>query len=205
MASGPVALLVFGVGFTYNAAPGIVNLESLRRGLAQGAGAAFRVQLGALVGEAVWAGLAVSSLPLLAQLSVLQMVFGLLGVVWLLKLSWRIWHISHDMLVAPMQIRPQRQHIQAGLVLSLANPSCVMFWLSVGSGLISHAPAGSAACLYLSFIASAIAWAGCAALLAAACHWSTRALTARWVTRISASSLVVSACVVLWSAIAPFF
>lgn len=205
MASWSVVLLAFGVGFTYNAAPGIVNLESLRRGLAQGAGAAFRVQLGALVGEAVWAGLAVSSLPLLSQLSVLQLIFGLAGVAWLFNLSWRVWHTSHDASAAPMQLWLQRQNIQAGLVLSIANPSCVIFWLSVGSGLVSHAPAGWTACLYLSFIASAIAWAGCAALLATVCHRSTRALTARWVTRISASSLLVSACVVLWSAIAPFF
>jgi hypothetical protein len=50
-----IALLASGLGIVVNAAPGAVFAESLRRGMRGGFRGAFAVQVGSLVGDAVWA------------------------------------------------------------------------------------------------------------------------------------------------------
>ncbi len=61
-AGSKLFITVFGLGVSYNAAPGTaapttVNTEMLRRGLARGFRPALLVQLGALIGDATWAAL----------------------------------------------------------------------------------------------------------------------------------------------------
>jgi len=56
-----------GFGLAYAAAPGAVNTEAVRRGLARGACATLHVELGSLVGDAVWAVLALTGVTLLAH------------------------------------------------------------------------------------------------------------------------------------------
>ncbi|HBV00336.1 LysE family transporter, partial [Thalassospira lucentensis] len=60
----------FALGFLFNAAPGAIFAESLRRGMVGGFAQAFAVQVGSLIGDLIWAVLgllgaaAIFTLPL---------------------------------------------------------------------------------------------------------------------------------------------
>ena len=58
-----LAALLF--GFAFNVSPGAVFSETLRRGLTGGFRPALLVQLGSLIGDAVWALLGLTGLALL--------------------------------------------------------------------------------------------------------------------------------------------
>ena len=55
------------LGFVFNAAPGAVFSETLRRGLRDGYKPALLVQIGSLVGDATWAALGLTGLALLLE------------------------------------------------------------------------------------------------------------------------------------------
>ena len=57
----------FVLGMVFNAAPGPVFAESIRRSLTGGFDAAFRVQIGSLVGDATWALLGLAGVGILLQ------------------------------------------------------------------------------------------------------------------------------------------
>src|SRR5436305_9274087 len=79
----------FGLGIAYNAAPGAVNTESLRRGLARGFRPALLVQLGALIGDSTWAALALTGSAFLVQSRPARLLLGVVGACFLLRLAWR--------------------------------------------------------------------------------------------------------------------
>ncbi len=78
----------FGLGVAYNAAPGAVNTEAVRRGLARGYRPALLVQLGALIGDATWAALVLTGTAFLVQSRPLRLVLGVAGACFLLRLVW---------------------------------------------------------------------------------------------------------------------
>ncbi len=69
------------LGIAYAAAPGVVNTECLRRGFSSGFRSAFGVQLGALLGDGIWAVIAFSGLAALSRASSLLDLIGLAGRV----------------------------------------------------------------------------------------------------------------------------
>lgn len=81
-------LFVSAIGLAYNAAPGVVNTEALRRGLARGVQPALLVQLGALIGDAAWAALALSGAAILAHSVPVRLLLGVVGACFLLRLAW---------------------------------------------------------------------------------------------------------------------
>ena len=59
--------MAFLLGFVFNAAPGAVFAETVRRGMSGGYRVALSVQFGSLVGDAVWAILGLAGIGLLLQ------------------------------------------------------------------------------------------------------------------------------------------
>ena len=64
-------LAIAALGIAYAAFPGVVNTECLRRGMTSGFGAAVLIQMGALIGDAGWAVVALTGAALLLQQDVL--------------------------------------------------------------------------------------------------------------------------------------
>src|SRR4051794_14786916 len=77
-----------GLGIAYAAAPGAVNTEAIRRGAAHGPRSAFLVETGSLIGDSLWALLALTGVAALAQYMALQVVLGIAGGCFLLRMAW---------------------------------------------------------------------------------------------------------------------
>src|SRR5256885_13755465 len=109
-----------GFGVAYNAAPGAVNTEALRRGLARGYRPALLVQLGALIGDTTWAALALSGTAFLVQSQSVRLLLGVVGGCFLLRLAWNALQEAWKGGV-PRAVRPSaRGDFTTGVVFSLA-------------------------------------------------------------------------------------
>src|SRR5216117_528709 len=80
----------FLLGLVFNAAPGPVFAETVRRSLRGGFRPALAVQIGSLVGDALWAVLGLAGVGLLLQLELLRVPIGIAGVAYLLWLAWTL-------------------------------------------------------------------------------------------------------------------
>lgn len=137
-----IFLSAFVMGLAYCAVPGAINAEAIRRAIAQGFRAALLFQIGALAGDAAWAAVALSGVAAMRPYAGLHLILGVCGALLLVGMAWGTVRDSlrgHT----PVLPRPRRHtEILLGALLSLANPFAVVFWLSVGSGLL---PAGALA------------------------------------------------------------
>jgi chemosensory pili system protein ChpE len=162
----------FVLGLIFNAAPGAVFAETIRQGVRGGFKPAFAVQIGSLVGDALWAILGLVGIGLLLQLEWLRMPIGIAGAAYLVWLAWDSWRAaSHEFSV---EVSPsaqcQRKALRAGVLLSVTNPQNVAYWAALGSALGAvgiHAPVpADYAIFFAGFMASSIAWSFiCAALV----------------------------------------
>jgi len=175
----PMLLVAAGLGLAYASAPGAVNAESIRRGIAHGFRPALLVQVGSLLGDVAWAVLALAGLALVLRDATLRAALGvggglilLLFAVGALRSAWR---------PDPAGSAPPRtgaSSLATGVVLSIANPFGPVFWLGVGGGLaaggIADETIPGAVAFVGSFAAGALAWAmGLSALLAFGRRWAT--------------------------------
>jgi chemosensory pili system protein ChpE len=162
----------FVLGLIFNAAPGAVFAETIRQGVRGGFKPAFAVQIGSLVGDALWAILGLVGIGLLLQLEWLRMPIGIAGAAYLVWLAWDSWRAaSHEFSVEVSQsAQCQRKALRAGVLLSVTNPQNVAYWAALGSALGAvgiHAPVpADYAIFFAGFMASSIAWSFiCAALV----------------------------------------
>jgi hypothetical protein len=132
----------FVLGLIFNAAPGAVFAETIRQGVRGGFKPAFAVQIGSLVGDALWAILGLVGIGLLLQLEWLRMPIGIAGAAYLVWLAWDSWRAaSHEFSVEVSQsAQCQRKALRAGVLLSVTNPQNVAYW--AGCGRHSRARAG---------------------------------------------------------------
>jgi threonine/homoserine/homoserine lactone efflux protein len=162
-----------GMGLAYIAAPGPVNVETLRRGLTGGARNALSIQLGACTGHALWAALAFGGLGVLMLYPAAHLALGLAGIAVLLYLGWSSLREGIHILTnrtertaveviravtlggsSPLNTRM----LGTGVVISITNPFAVAFWLSVG-GTVLH-QSGRVPELFLAgFFLSVLLWA----------------------------------------------
>ena len=83
-----VLIAAFLLGLVFNAAPGAIFAETVRRGATGGFRPALAVQIWSLVGDATWAVLGLLGVGLLLQVDLLKWPVGLAGSAYLLWLSW---------------------------------------------------------------------------------------------------------------------
>lgn len=86
----PISLIAtaIGLGLAYAAAPGAVNTEALRRGVTRGARPVLLIESGSLIGDSLWAILALTGVTLLTRYLAVQIVLGITGGFFLLRLAW---------------------------------------------------------------------------------------------------------------------
>ncbi|TVR09177.1 MAG: chemotaxis protein [Salinarimonadaceae bacterium] len=162
-------LSAIALGLLFNAAPGAVFAESLRRGLRGGYRPALAVQVGSLVGDFVWAVLGLLGA---AALFALPHVGTPLAIAGALLLAWLAWRTLLDGL-GPMPIiepavAPQtgadgaRAALAVGAAISLGNPMNVTYWAGLGGVITSlgaQQPGWTAFAVFLTgFMLSSVAW-----------------------------------------------
>jgi threonine/homoserine/homoserine lactone efflux protein len=129
-----------GLGIAISAPPGPIATESLRRGAARGFRAAFMVQAGSLIGDTVWAILALVGIAFLVQNVPARLILTAIGVILLVRLGIaalrdaRSGRAPHEQPDAPQS---QRNDFTTGMLLSLANPFAIAFWLGIGGSVIA--------------------------------------------------------------------
>ncbi len=158
-------LLLTAAGFAvaYCAAPGAVNTEALRRGLARGFHPMLRVELGSLIGDLFWAALALSGVALVVQHRPVRITLGIVGACFLLRLAWNALHEAWRQRTADnaLTAREGRGDFTTGIVFSLANPVGIAFWSGVGSltpTLDGHSTPASLALFFAGFVCGAVIW-----------------------------------------------
>lgn len=172
--------IMFGVA--YVAAPGLVNIETLRRGLRGGVWPALALQAGSLVGDLLWAILALAGVGLLLTHALAEICIGILGMGLLVYLGWSTLRSWRMLLVlgnpgveaaAPMQ--PAGDSLKgcfwAGVAIATANPLAPAFWVSLG-GVIGGGGPRDLGVLVAGFFLGGAFTGGVIALLVGL--WSTR-------------------------------
>jgi threonine/homoserine/homoserine lactone efflux protein len=123
------------------------------------------------IGEAIWLGLAVAGLSVVAQsFAALFIAMKFLGVAYLLVLAWRMWTAHPDPAGGqlPTGQRPWRMFL-AGMMVTLGNPKIMVFYLALVPSLLDleaigvFAWAELTATMFAVLIAIDLSWALAAA------------------------------------------
>jgi chemosensory pili system protein ChpE len=201
-----IFLSAFVAGLAYCVTPGVINTEAIRRAVTHGFRAALLFQVGALVGDAVWAAVALSGVVVLRPWAGLHVILGVCGAV---LLVWMAWNAVRDSLrgQASLALQPRCQaDLRRGALLSLANPFAIVFWLSVGDGVLPAgaltAPLPTAAMMIGAFILATVIWS---LLLATVACYARRLITiaaCRWLNAGAGVGMAVFGFGVFWQTLA---
>ena len=195
-------LSTIALGVAYCATPGAVNAEALRQGMARGFWAALLVQLGSLIGDTLWAIVALSGTAYLVRNAPLQVVLGIAGGCFLLRLAYV--SLKDAWRGVPIQeaAESMRGTFETGAFFSLTNPTALVFWVGIGGGIVSTASSHPRAGTFVTFMAGfelgAVCWCVCSAILIAwgRRHAGNRVL--RWVNGVCGTLLGYFGLRVLW-------
>lgn len=125
-------LTAFGMGIAFCAPPGMVLAEALRRGSRGGFSAALAVELGSLVGDAIWAVLGLAGVGLLLQLPRVQTPFTIVGIILLAWLGIKALIEARSGQEIQAAAVGSRGAFATGAALSLINPQSVVYWIALG-------------------------------------------------------------------------
>lgn len=176
------------VGFIFAAPPGAVNTEALRRGLRGGFRAALGVELGAVIGDALYLAVALVGAAAILEAAWARFILGFGGAIGLFYLGLRaLKHYRRPPDLDAPYSGTGRGAFATGFLISLANPFALAFWLTVGSGLGAalHHQIGNVAshmaAFFTSFVVGCLIWAfSFSALVAGGRRFITPGLF-RWV------------------------
>lgn len=161
-----IELLVsaFLLGLVFNATPGIVLAESLRRGMRGGFVPAFEVQIGSLAGDLTWAVLGLSGAAVLLTIAWIEKPLALAGAGLLLWLAWQCVRDARAPLpvLDPEGAGADGSALLVGAALSLSNPLNITYWAALGgtiSALGVSDPGWTAFLVFLGgFLAASVLW-----------------------------------------------
>ena len=159
------------LGIVYSAAPGAVNTEALRRGLKRGFVPSFLVQLGALLGDLVWAVAGLTGVALVFHFLAIQVILGIAGVAFLLRMAWMSFLDARKPIDLNKSDTEEKWDFLTEIVFSLANPFGIAFWGGIGGGFAAHITGipliDKLVFLFVGFAAGAFAWCVCISALVA--------------------------------------
>ena len=165
----------FVLGLVFNAAPGAVFAETIRQGVRGGYRPALAVQIGSLVGDALWAILGLVGIGLLLQLDALRWPVGTLGIAYLLWLAHDSWKAANqEFLIAKpdgdSDSAMPKTALRAGMLLSVTNPQNVAYVAALGTAMGAmgvHKPTpADYAVFFAGLMLASVVWSFiCAALV----------------------------------------
>jgi threonine/homoserine/homoserine lactone efflux protein len=151
----------FVMGLAYCAAPGVINAEGIRRGLNHGFCSSILFQMGALAGNVLWAIVTLSGVAMLRPSTEAQLLIGIGGSLFMIGMACGILRKAcchtHTLPVPPNR----NDDLLIGTLLTLANPFAILFWLSIGTGLLAEAPYSpllAAAMIVGAFVLAKLLW-----------------------------------------------
>ena len=132
-------LSAFFLGVLFNAAPGAILAESLRRGLKDGFVPALAVQIGSLVGDGLWVILGLLGAAVLISIPYIQIPLAITGALLLGYLAYK--SILDGLQPVPelssiSSINQSKNDLLTGAALSISNPLNITYWAALG-GTIS--------------------------------------------------------------------
>ena len=152
------------LGFLFNAVPGAIFTESLRRGLQGGFKSALYVQFGSLVGDLTWAILGLGGAAVLFEITAIKIpmaIFGGLLLAWLAFNSF----IDATKKIPSINLtlkQDDKTELMVGAALSLSNPINITYWAGMAGTIATlgvKEPTGQAFIVFLvGFMLSSIIW-----------------------------------------------
>ena len=162
----------FGLGLVFNAVPGAIFAETVRQGVRGGFKPALAVQIGSLVGDALWAVLGLIGIGLLLQVESLRLPVGITGALYLGWLAWDAWRAANREFAIDLSgpTANIKKALRAGVVLSVTNPQNIAYWAALGSALgavgIADPQLTDYAVFFAGFMMSSLVWCFfCAAMV----------------------------------------
>ena len=188
-------LTAFMMSILAAAQPGIITFEAIRRGAVRGFRGAFYVEVGSLIGDAVWSLAALTGAALLFQNQTIALGLSVFGCYLLLRLAWEAWLASHHEVLPTEAAQSARGDFAAGALLSLSNPSNLTFWLGmsgtiIGLGFLDPEPSHLLT-FFAGFMIAQVCWCF---FMAALVTWGRQYLTPRrfrWVNLACAVCLAL--------------
>ena len=173
----------FLLGLVFNAAPGAVFAETVRQGVRGGFRPALEVQIGSLIGDALWAMLGLIGVGILLQLEWLRGPVGIAGGIYLLWLARDSWiAASREFSLSETGAAESGKAMRTGALISITNPHNIAYWAALGSALgavgIHEPQAADYATFFAGFMVSSVMWCFfCAAIVdrlfrRAGAHWA---------------------------------
>ena len=153
----------FLLGLLFNAAPGAVFAETVKQGVRGGFRPALAVQVGSLVGDALWALLGLIGVGILLQLEWLRWPVGIAGglyLVWLARDSWIA--ASQEFSLNESGVTESGKAMRSGALISITNPHNIAYWAALGSALgavgIHDPQTADYATFFAGFMVSSVIW-----------------------------------------------
>ncbi|HET7092319.1 MAG TPA: LysE family transporter [Thermomicrobiales bacterium] len=199
----PLLVSAIGLGAAYAAVPGAVNAEALRRGMTGGFRPALLVQVGSLVGDALWAVVGLTGAAALADIDALAVALGLIGAGFLFALARSALATAISGRLPAAGDARSGGSFAVGLVFGLANPAGIAFWAGVGGGLLAlnggRAAIDQVAYFLAAFVVGAWLW-GCG--MAALVGWGRRyagSRAFRWINALCGLALTYFGVRIAWA------
>ena len=162
-----VVITAFVVGIAFNASPGPITAQTLSLGLRGGFWPGFHVQIGSLVGDAVWAAAALFGMAWLMQIDYFVVPLLIAGGIYMMLLAVGSVRdaMCDDTLIDYL---PRRgTPMMSGALISLTNPLNITYWMSIAASVRALTESGGYLTFFLSFMAASFIWAFIMAYIAA--------------------------------------
>jgi threonine/homoserine/homoserine lactone efflux protein len=193
--------IAFFLGVAFSAPPGVVTAEAIRRGFTGGFVSAVMVGIGSLIGDAVYATLALGGLSAVSRYTFARLVIGSCGALLLFWLAFDALRAPPPNPSEPASRLKKRSDFLVGAGLSLTNPWAIAFWLGFGGILLSAGirnPETKLPLLLATFLIGALAWTLILSLMIALARRFVNAVLFRVVSIFSAVVFVGTGIYTMW-------
>ena len=179
----------FILGLLFNAAPGVVFTETIKRGINGGFFPALYVQIGSLAGDAIWAILGLLGIGLLLNIDILKYPLSIIGIIYLIYLAYDSFissNVKYEKIVVSKSIK--NNALKSGVFLSITNPQNIAYWAALGSSFgalgIAEPQTSHYFIFFFGFISSSILWCFVCALAVEKIFKYTNSVIKKYIFRI---------------------
>ena len=179
----------FILGLLFNAAPGVVFTETIKRGINGGFFPALYVQIGSLAGDALWAILGLLGIGILLNIDILKYPLSIIGIIYLIYLAYDSFissNIKYEKIVVSKSMK--NNALKSGVFLSITNPQNIAYWAALGSSFgalgIADPQTSHYFIFFFGFISSSILWCFVCALAVDKIFKYTNSIIKKYIFRI---------------------
>ena len=179
----------FILGLLFNATPGVVFTETIKRGINGGFFPALYVQIGSLAGDALWAILGLLGIGILLNIDILKYPLSIIGIIYLIYLAYDSFissNVKYEKIVVSESMK--NNALKSGIFLSITNPQNIAYWAALGSSFgalgIAEPQTSHYYIFFFGFISSSILWCFVCALAVEKIFKYTNSVIKKYIFRI---------------------